>query len=187
MKYYSESQVGAVADVLKKRGVIALKGDNAYYLVCNALDEEVVQLTLSIRKKPQDNPLVLYMANIQMVERYVPNISHQAFKLADSLWPCSMVMLLPVGKEIPENITCGLGATGICCPTSKFIREISCLLNKPVIMVAVTFENFSFDDPNIDGIVEYSPFPNGDPVVFDARGSLRRIQPDENNTYCLND
>jgi len=178
MKYYSESQIGAVADVLKKRGVIALKGDNANYLVCNALDEEAVQLTLSIRKKPQDNPLLLYMANIQMVERYVPNISHQAFKLADSLWPCSMVMLLPVGKEIPEIVTCGLGATGVCCPTSKFVRELSSLLNTPLIMISATSEEFSLDDPDIAGVVEYTHYAGADPVIFDARESLRRIQPD---------
>lgn len=185
MKYYSESQIGAVADILKKSGVIALKGDNANYLVCNALDENAVQLTLSIREKPQDNPLVLYMANIQMVERFAPNISHQAFKLADSLWPCSMVMILPVGNDIPEAITCGLGATGICCPTSKFIRELSCLLNTPLIVISATSEHFSLEDPNISAVVNYSLYDKTEPVIFDARESLRRIQPDSEEPLSI--
>lgn len=178
MKQYSETQTGSIVEILKQSGVIALNGDTANYLVCNALDTKAVQLTLSIRKKPQNNPLVLYMANIQMVERYVPNISHQAFKLADSLWPCSMVMILPVGNEIPEEVTCGLGATGICCPTSKFIRELSCLLDTPLIVISAASEHFSLEDPNISAVVNYSLYDKTEQVIFDARESLRRIQPD---------
>ena len=178
MKTYSETQVGAIVDILKQSGVIALKGETDSYLMCNALDEEAVHTTLSVRKKPQENPLILYMANIQMVERYVPNFLHQAYKLADSLWPCSMVMLLPVGKEIPEVVTCGLGATGVCCPTSKFIRELSSLLNTPLIMISATSEVFSLDDPDIAGVVECSLYAGADPVIFDARESLCRVQSD---------
>lgn len=176
MKTYSETQVGAIVDILKQSGVIALKGETDSYLMCNALDEEAVHTTLSVRKKPQENPLILYMANIQMVERYVPNITHKAFKLADSLWPCSMVMLLPIGKEIPESISCGLGATGVCCPVSKFVRELSCLLDAPLIVISASHGVVSLDDPGISGVVEHSLYKGENPVIFDARESLHRVQ-----------
>ena len=80
MKYNIETELGAVAQLIERGEMVALRGINTY-LVCSALNEESISKALKIKGK-HDNPLILYTASLNMANEYIRNISHEAYVTA---------------------------------------------------------------------------------------------------------
>lgn len=177
MKYNIETELGAVAQLIKCGELVALLGTNTY-LVCNALNEESISKAFKIKGK-HDNPLILYSANLTMAEKYVRNISHEVYVTAQKLWPSSTVFILPVKKTIPSIVTCNLDAAVFACPTEKIIRQISCLINAPLVLVKI--DPMVLEQQNNDIIVADCnlPFIRKQPIIFDGRDELRRIETED--------
>lgn len=177
MKYNIETELGAVAQLVERGELVALCGTNTY-LVCSALNEESISKALKIKGK-HDNPPILYSANLTMAEKYVRNISHEAYVTAQKFWPSSTIFILPVKKTIPSIVTCELDATAFACPTEKVLRQISCLINSPLILVLV--DPVVLKQQNYDIAVADCdlPFIRKPPIIFDGRDELRRIETED--------
>lgn len=177
MKYNIETELGAVAQLIERGEMVTLRGTNTY-LVCSALNEESVSKALKI-KGNHDNPLILYLANLTMANEYIRNISHEAYVTAQKLWPSSTIFILPVKKSIPSIVTCNLDAAAYACPTEKVLRQISCLINRPLVLVKtdpVVLEQQNYDIAVADCDL---PFVGKPPIVFDGRDELRRIETED--------
>ena len=172
--YNIETQLGAVARLVERGELVALWGTNTY-LVCSALNEGSISKALMIKGK-RGNPLILYSANLTMAEKYVRNISHEAYVTAQKFWPSSTIFILPVKKNIPSIVTCNLDAAAFACPTEKIIRQISCLINAPLVLVKI--DPVVLEQQNNDIIVADCklPFIRKQPIIFDGRDELRRIE-----------
>lgn len=175
--YNIETQLGAVARLVERGELVALWGKNTY-LVCSALNEESISKAFMIKGK-RDNALILYSANLTMAEKYVRNISHEAYVTAQKFWPSSAVFILPVKKIIPSIVTCNLDAAAFACPTEKVLRQISCLINSPLVLIKVpseALEELNYDIAAVDCDL---PFIRKPPIIFDGRDELRRIETED--------
>lgn len=176
MKYNIETELGAVAQLVKRGELVALLGTNTY-LVCSALNEETISTAFKIKGK-RDNPLILYAANLTMANEYIRNISHEAYVTAQKLWPSSAIFILPVKKTIPSIVTCNLDAATFACPTEKVLRQISCLINSPLVLVKI--DPVALEELNYIAVAECDlPFVWKRPVIFDGRDDLRRVEAED--------
>lgn len=176
MKYNIETELGAVAQLVERGELVALCRTNTY-LVCSALNEESISKALKIKGK-HDNPLILYSANLTMAEKYVRNISHEAYVTAQKLWPSATIFILPVKKSIPNIVTCNLDAAAFACPTEKVLRQISCLINSPLVLIKI--DPVILEELNYIAVAECDlPFIRKRPVIFDGRDDLRRVDAED--------
>lgn len=177
MKSYNiETQLGMISQLIEQGELVALVGADTY-LICSALNEGSISKAFGIKGK-HDTPLIVFTANLTMANEYIRNISHEAYVTAQKLWPSSTVFILPVKKTIPSIVTCDLDAAAFTCPTEKTIRQISCLINAPLILVKIDPVLLGQQIDNLAVVDCDLPFLRKPPIIFDGRDGLRRVETD---------
>lgn len=112
------------AKIIRDGGLVAIPTETVYGLGANGLNEEAVAHIFEVKGRPQDNPLILHVADPSEMERFAENIPPEAYLLAEKFWPGPMTMVLPVRSIVPKRTTAGLDTVGIRCPDSAVTRAI---------------------------------------------------------------
>ena len=60
-----KSSVNEAADILKNGGIVAIPTETVYGLAASALDENAVKKVFAAKGRPQDNPLIVHIADIK--------------------------------------------------------------------------------------------------------------------------
>ena len=112
------------AKIIKNGGLVAIPTETVYGLGANGLNEDAVLKIFEAKGRPQDNPLILHIADPDQIESLCHHIPQAAYDLADAFWPGPLTMVLPARKAIPKRTTGGLDTVGVRCPDSEITREI---------------------------------------------------------------
>lgn len=189
--FSAEWEIGKIHSTIQRGELVALRDNsNLGFLVCSALNPDGIDRAFQIKGKEQSNPLVLYCSSLSMVQKFTnpSKFTHQAYCLCEQLWPSMAITLLPVAKSVPEVVCCGEKATGFCCPTSRFLRQISSLLHAPIVLIAVASDVIDTKSTEIGGLVEgLTVFPPHEAIIIDCREGLRRLEDNSPNALELPD
>ena len=129
----SALETAAVAANLIKNGeLVAIPTETVYGLGANGLDEQAVIKIFEAKGRPQDNPLILHLADGAEMERYCRDIPKEAYLLAEKFWPGPLTMVLPAKDCVPKRTTGGLDTVAVRCPDSTITREIIRLAGVPL-------------------------------------------------------
>lgn len=120
----SEEDIIIAAEILKSGGVAAIPTETVYGLAANALDESAVSEIFKAKGRPQDNPLIVHIADFKDIYNYVKTVPQNALKLAEAFWPGPLTMVLPKKDIIPMATSGGLDTVGIRYPYHKTARAI---------------------------------------------------------------
>lgn len=93
---------------LLEGGLVAFPTETVYGLGANALDQEAVRRIFRVKGRPSDNPLILHVTGMAMVEPYATNIPDLARTLAKAFWPGPVSFILRKSPSVPELVTAGL-------------------------------------------------------------------------------
>ncbi|MDH4089968.1 MAG: L-threonylcarbamoyladenylate synthase [Cyclobacteriaceae bacterium] len=124
------------AKVLLEAGeLVAIPTETVYGLAGNALNTAAVAKIFAVKNRPQFDPLIVHVYDIQQVNNYVTDIPEKARLLAENFWPGPLTLLLKKQSIIPDLVTAGLDTVGIRCPkhalTQELLRSISFPLAAP--------------------------------------------------------
>ena len=120
------------ANLIKQGDLVALPTETVYGLGANGLDQEAVAKIFTVKGRPQDNPLILHIADAQQLDALCHDIPENAYRLAEKFWPGPLTMVLPAKDCIPKCTTAGLPTVAIRCPDCAVTREIIRLAGVPV-------------------------------------------------------
>jgi L-threonylcarbamoyladenylate synthase len=109
--------------VIREGGLVAFPTETVYGLGANALDEEAVKKIFVAKGRPQDNPLIVHVADFDL-EPLVKNIPEVAVKLMESFWPGPLTIILEKSELIPDVTSAGLSSVGIRMPSNNISREL---------------------------------------------------------------
>ena len=112
------------ADIIKNGGLVAIPTETVYGLGANGLDEKAVAQIFEVKGRPQDNPLILHVADIGDMQRFCHHIPMAAYALAQAFWPGPLTMVLHARENVPRRTTGGLSTVGVRCPDCDVTREI---------------------------------------------------------------
>lgn len=180
MEHYSaEWEIGKIYSTIQNGELVALRDNSTVgFLVCSALDLDGINRAFKLKGKDQSNPLVLYCSSLSMVQKFSnpAEFTHQAYCLCEQLWPSMTITILPTSRSIPDAVCCGEKATGFCCPTSRFLRQLSSLLQAPLVLIAINIDVIDAKSEAIGALVEDVPaLPSSKAIIIDCRKGLRRI------------
>ena len=82
-----EDQISAAADILRQGGLVGIPTETVYGLGANALDAEAVNKIFEAKGRPQDNPLIVHIADFEQIYDLCPSVPPQAKQLAEAFWP----------------------------------------------------------------------------------------------------
>ena len=120
------------ANILREGGLVAIPTETVYGLGANGLDENAVAKIFIAKGRPQDNPLILHVADAIQMEDFAHDIPAEAYLLAEKFWPGPLTLILPAKDIVPRSTTGGLSTVGIRCPDNETTREIIRLAGVPV-------------------------------------------------------
>ena len=120
------------ANFIKEGQLVAIPTETVYGLGANGLDENAVIKIFEAKGRPQDNPLILHLADASQIADYCENIPVSAYRLAEKFWPGPLTMVLPAKDCVPKRTTGGLSTVAVRCPDSHITREIIRLAGVPL-------------------------------------------------------
>ena len=155
------------ADIIRRGGLVAIPTETVYGLGANGLDEQAVIKIFQAKGRPQDNPLILHVAQPQEMEKFCHDIPPAAYALAEKFWPGPLTMVLPARDIVPRRTTAGLDTVAVRCPDNETTRQIIRLSGVPIAAPSAnlsgkpsttTAQHVLHDhDGNIDAIVDGGP------------------------------
>ena len=120
------------AEIIAKGGLVAIPTETVYGLGANGLDETAVAKIFEAKGRPQDNPLILHVADISDMERFCHSIPKAAYDLAGAFWPGPLTLVLPARDIVPKRTTGGLSTVAVRCPDCDVTRQIIRLAGIPL-------------------------------------------------------
>ena len=155
------------AGIIRRGGLVAIPTETVYGLGANGLDEAAVASIFAAKGRPQDNPLILHVAEPKEMEKFCHSIPECAYALADKFWPGPLTMVLPARDVVPKRTTAGLSTVAVRCPDNDATRAIIRLSRVPIAAPSAnlsgkpsttTAEHVLHDhDGKIDAIVDGGP------------------------------
>ena len=123
---------GIAAEIIKKGGLVAIPTETVYGLGANGLDEKAVASIFEAKGRPQDNPLILHIADAKQMEDLCHDVPEAAYTLAEKFWPGPLTIVLPARDCVPKRTTGGLDTVAVRCPDNEVTRQIIRLAGVPV-------------------------------------------------------
>ena len=112
-----EKGLDEAARLLKDGELVAIPTETVYGLAANALDGNAVKNIFVAKGRPQDNPLIVHIAEINEILPLVKNFDERARALAEAYWPGPLTMILPKSDIIPNEVCAGLDTVAIRMPS----------------------------------------------------------------------
>ena len=129
---YAAGCAEAAAEMIKNGELVALPTETVYGLGANGLDPEAVAKIFQAKGRPQDNPLILHIADAEQIDSLCHAVPASAYALAEKFWPGPLTMVLPARSCIPKCTTAGLPTVAVRCPDNAVTRDIIRLSGVPI-------------------------------------------------------
>ena len=120
------------ATLINKGEVVGMPTETVYGLAANALDCDAVKKIFEAKGRPQDNPLIVHISDVNMMDKYVHSVPELAYRIAEKFCPGPITMVLPKRDIIPDVTSAGLDTVGIRIPFHKTARELITACGKPL-------------------------------------------------------
>ncbi|HAN44844.1 MAG TPA: threonylcarbamoyl-AMP synthase [Ruminococcaceae bacterium] len=117
-------KIKAAADILKNGGLVCIPTETVYGLAANALDKSAVANIFKAKGRPQDNPLIVHISDIDMLAELASAVPKSAARLAESFWPGPLTIILPKSDIIPDVTSAGMQTVAVRMPSNKIACEI---------------------------------------------------------------
>ncbi|MFC1821130.1 L-threonylcarbamoyladenylate synthase [Thermodesulfobacteriota bacterium] len=108
-----ETGIEKANEIILSGGLVAFPTESFYGLAVNATDEDAVRRLFLIKKRPVDQPILILIPSLEMLDQYVSNISETAHLLIRRFWPGGLTLVFEAGRNIPPLLTGGSGKIGI--------------------------------------------------------------------------
>ena len=118
------NKIKPAAESIKKGKLVLFPTETVYGIGANALDENAVKDIFIAKGRAQDNPLIVHIANIDMLKELVQNVGEIELKLMKTFWPGPLTIVLEKKTIIPSVITGGLDTVAIRMPSNIIARKL---------------------------------------------------------------
>jgi L-threonylcarbamoyladenylate synthase len=108
--------IASAAKVLRDGGLVAFPTETVYGLGAHALDPIAVAKIYAAKGRPAYNPIIVHVANRDLVSTVARAWNDAAETLANVFWPGPLTIVLPRRPEVPDAVTAGLDTVGVRVP-----------------------------------------------------------------------
>ncbi|NLV99332.1 MAG: threonylcarbamoyl-AMP synthase [Clostridiaceae bacterium] len=123
----------APASALRHGEIVAFPTETVYGLGANALIETAVQQIFALKGRPQDNPLIVHLADKEKLDQLVKNIPPEFYRLYEDFCPGPLTFVLEKTDLIPDQVSAGLNTVAVRFPDQKICQLLLRLADVPVV------------------------------------------------------
>ena len=118
-KHYKTSDKNAISDcgaIIRRGGLVAFPTETVYGLGANGLDAKAVASIFAAKGRPNDNPLILHIADKSTLNELWKDVPVTALKLIDAFWPGPLTLIYTKSNIVPDEVTASLTTAAIRMP-----------------------------------------------------------------------
>ena len=117
--------IARAAAALREGGLVALPTETVYGLAARADSEEAIATLYRTKGRPDFNPLIVHVANLEAAER-LALFDERARRLAAHFWPGPLTLVLPVHERavVAPAVTAGLPTIALRMPAHPIMRAV---------------------------------------------------------------
>lgn len=116
--------IDIAAELLKSDEIVAIPTETVYGLAGNGLSPAAVKKIFEAKGRPNDNPLILHISDIDWMYRYAGEVPELALKLAERFWAGSLTMILPKKDIVPYETSGGLETVAFRMPDNPWTLKL---------------------------------------------------------------
>lgn len=128
------------AKALRSGKLVAFPTETVYGLGANALLPDAVKSIFTAKGRPQDNPLIVHIAEKDDIYPLVESVPDVAHKVLEKFSPGPITIILKKSDIVPDVVTAGGSTVAIRIPESEIARE---LIRRSGVPVAAPSANTS--------------------------------------------
>lgn len=130
---------------LKNNELVAIPTETVYGLAGNAYSEKAIRKIFELKNRPLNNPLIVHIKSINVLDEIASEISDSAYKLAEKFWPGPLTLVLKKKSHISDLVTAGQNTIAVRVPNHPLTSEL--LENLEFPLVAPSANPFTFISP----------------------------------------
>lgn len=120
------------ANIINRGGIVVFPTETVYGIGADALNENAVDKIFEAKGRPQDNPLIVHISEIEEMYGLTKEVPENAKILAEKFWPGPLTMILYKKNILSDKITAGLNTAAIRLPVNKIALALLKESNKPI-------------------------------------------------------
>ena len=128
----ARKELGEAAEILRKGGVVAFPTETVYGLGADALNPVAVAAIYEAKGRPSDNPLIVHIADVEMLSALTPAVTRDMKVLAEKFWPGPLTMVIPKTDMVPDITTGGLPTIAVRMPDEPTALQLIRLSGRPI-------------------------------------------------------
>ena len=136
----NENSIALACEFLKQGEVVGVPTETVYGLAGDSTNSSAINKIFEAKGRPADNPLIVHIGNLEMLNGIVSEFNDDAKKLAEVFWPGPLTIIMPKGNKICKETSAGLDSVGVRMPANEIAREI---INRSGIAFSAPSANLS--------------------------------------------
>lgn len=113
------------ATLLNMGRVVAVPTETVYGLAASLHHPEAIRAIFTLKGRPAQNPLIVHLADISQLEKFVQTVPDNFHFLASAFWPGPATFVLPILPEtIPDEARAGLPTAAFRIPSHPLILDL---------------------------------------------------------------
>jgi L-threonylcarbamoyladenylate synthase len=130
------ADVERAVDILRGGGLVALPTETVYGLAARGLDDEAVRAIFAAKGRPQDNPVILHVAQPDDALPLWSDADERALQrarlLAGALWPGPLTIVCHKSALVSDVVTAGLSRVAVRVPAHEAFVRVARALGEPL-------------------------------------------------------
>jgi len=118
--------------LLEAGELLAIPTETVYGLAANGFSEAAIAKIYEAKNRPQFNPLILHVANLEQAQKLVTEIPNACKRLMQALSPGPITYLLPKSSLVPDLVTAGSSRVAIRIPNHAMALDLLGSLGFPL-------------------------------------------------------
>ncbi|MDD3692656.1 MAG: L-threonylcarbamoyladenylate synthase [Oscillospiraceae bacterium] len=128
----NETGIKKAAALLRAGEIVGIPTETVYGLAANALNASAIRRIFKAKGRPQDNPLIVHIAELNSLYELVMDVSDTALQLAMRFWPGPLTMVFAKKPVIPDILSAGLATVAIRMPSHPTALSLIKAANVPL-------------------------------------------------------
>ena len=131
-KDYQKEDLTIAAENIKKGNLVLFPTETVYGIGANGLNSDAVKKIFIAKGRASDNPLILHVSSIKMVDSIAKDITPLERQLMEAFFPGPLTIILKRKDNVPDIVTASLDTVGIRMPSNKIAHDLIELASVPI-------------------------------------------------------
>lgn len=123
-KDFNNSIFDELGSTIRTGGLVVFPTETVYGIGANGLDYISVRKIYAAKGRSSDNPLILHICSLDMLNQITKDISYVEKLLIDAFFPGPFTIILNKTEIVPNAVTAGLDTVAVRMPNNEIAQKI---------------------------------------------------------------